>query len=51
MPQGYLLFSAMVENRIYKYDPKEGVSVFMEKSGLTYTVPANSIVVLELSTR
>ncbi|HEV3304112.1 MAG TPA: SMP-30/gluconolactonase/LRE family protein [Planctomycetaceae bacterium] len=37
MPQGYLLFSAMVENRIYKYDPKEGVSVFMEKSGLTYT--------------
>ena len=38
MPQGYLLFSAMVENRIYKYDPKSrDVSVFMEKSGLTYT--------------
>ena len=37
MPQGYLLFSAMVENRIYKFDPKAGVSVFMEQSGLTYT--------------
>jgi gluconolactonase len=37
MPQGYLLFSAMVENRIYKWDPQAGLSVFMEKSGLTYT--------------
>jgi gluconolactonase len=37
MPQGYLLFSAMVENRIYKFEPNAGVSVFMEKSGLTYT--------------
>src|SRR5262245_47316540 len=38
MPQaggGYLLFSDMGANAVYKWDPKGGLSMFLEKSGLT----------------
>ncbi len=35
MGQGYLLFSDIPANVIRKWDPKEGVSVFLEKSGFT----------------
>jgi len=33
--QGYLLFSDIPANVIRKWDPKAGVSVFLEKSGFT----------------
>jgi gluconolactonase len=33
--QGYLLFSDIPANVIRKWDPKGGVSVFLEKSGFT----------------
>src|SRR3984893_1781117 len=33
--QGYLLFSDIPANVIRKWDPKDGVSVFLEKSGFT----------------
>lgn len=35
--QGYLLFSDIPANVIRKWDPKNGVSVFLEKSGFTGT--------------
>lgn len=39
MPQGFLVFSDIPENKIYKWDPKSGLSVFLEKSGLTKATP------------
>lgn len=35
--QGYLLFSDIPANVIRKWDPKNGVSIFLEKSGFTGT--------------
>jgi gluconolactonase len=32
---GHLLFSDIPGNRVYKWDPKAGLSVFLERSGLT----------------
>lgn len=39
MPEGFLVFSDIPENKIYKWDPKAGLSVFLEKSGLTTATP------------
>jgi gluconolactonase len=39
MPEGFLVFSDIPENKIYKWDPKSGLSVFLEKSGLTTATP------------
>jgi gluconolactonase len=40
----YLLFSDMAANRIYKWSPKEQLSVYMEKSGFTGTeTPVTSV--------
>ncbi len=39
MPQGFLVFSDIPENKIYKWDPKSGLSVFLEKAGLTTATP------------
>lgn len=39
---GYLLFSDIPANKIYKYVPGEGVSVFMENSGYIGTSEENS---------
>jgi gluconolactonase len=39
--QGYLLFSDIPANVIRKWDPKSGVSVFLEKSGFTGTDASN----------
>jgi len=36
---GYLLFSDIPANRIYKWKPGEGVSVFLKNSGYTGSIP------------
>jgi gluconolactonase len=39
MPGGYLLFSDVPLNTIFKWDPHSGVSIFLQPSGYTGTVP------------
>jgi gluconolactonase len=39
MPEGFLVFSDIPENKIYRWDPTLGVSVFLEKAGLTTATP------------
>jgi gluconolactonase len=42
---GYLLFSDIPANRVYKWDPKGGLSAFLEKSGFTGTdLPATNLI-------
>jgi gluconolactonase len=39
MPGGYLLFSDVPLNTIFKWDPHSGVSIFLQPSGYTGTTP------------
>ncbi len=39
MPGGYLLFSDVPMNTIFKWDERSGVSIFLQPSGYTGTVP------------
>lgn len=39
VPQGYLLFSDVVANRIYRWSSTEGLAVFLERSGYGGTAP------------
>ena len=39
MPAGYLLFSDVPMNTIFKWDPQSGLSIFIQPSGYTGTVP------------
>lgn len=32
---GYLLFSDLPANKVYKWDPKGGLSIFLDRSGFT----------------
>lgn len=36
-PDGYLLFSDIPANKIFKYDPSDGISIFLENSGYVGT--------------
>lgn len=39
MPEGYLLFSDVPMNTMFKWDPHSGISIFLQPSGYTGTVP------------
>jgi gluconolactonase len=39
MSEGYLLFSDVPLNTIFKWDPRSGVSIFLQPSGYTGTAP------------
>jgi gluconolactonase len=39
MPGGYLLFSDVPQNTIFKWDAQSGVSIFLQPSGYTGTAP------------